>query len=142
MFRGKLRKPVTLTLTPEHHEKVSRNKRRLNCTRADLIGLLIEKYADQVTAQTRTYGRLIDAVEVLGGSLEFDAWNGPLGGTWWLTLGSKRLPLPSRRNADLDACYRASSGEQASRAIDDGLSEINPKGLAELLGQLAAQPDA
>ena len=48
LFRGKVRAPVSLTLTPGHHEKVNRNMRRLDLTRADFIGLLIEKYADRV----------------------------------------------------------------------------------------------
>lgn len=48
LFRGKIRAPVSITLTPEHHLKVQRNVRRLGLTRADLLGLLIEKYADVV----------------------------------------------------------------------------------------------
>lgn len=48
LFRGKVRAPVSITLTPEHHLKVRRAMRRLGLTRADLIGLLIEKYADTV----------------------------------------------------------------------------------------------
>jgi hypothetical protein len=48
LFRGKVRRPVSLTLTPDHHTKVKRNMRRLSLTRADLIGLLIDRYADVV----------------------------------------------------------------------------------------------
>jgi hypothetical protein len=48
LFRGKVRAPVTLTLTPDHHTKVNKNMRRLGLTRADLIGLLIERHADTV----------------------------------------------------------------------------------------------
>lgn len=48
LFRGKVRAPVSITLTPDHHSKVRRNMRRLGLTRADFIGLLIEKYADTV----------------------------------------------------------------------------------------------
>lgn len=48
LFRGKIRAPVSITLTPEHHYKVDRNMRRLGLTRSDLIGLLIEKFADSV----------------------------------------------------------------------------------------------
>ena len=44
---------MTLTLTPAHHLKVGKNKERLGITRADLIGLLIEKYADTVTLDER-----------------------------------------------------------------------------------------
>lgn len=49
LFRGKVRAPVSLTLTREHHRKVKAATRRLHLTRADVIGLLIEKYADTVT---------------------------------------------------------------------------------------------
>jgi len=48
LFRGKVRAPVSLTLTPEHHEKVRRATQRMNITRADLIALLIDRYADEV----------------------------------------------------------------------------------------------
>lgn len=48
LFRGKIRAPVSITLTPEHHYKADRNVRRLGLTRSDLIGLLIENYADVV----------------------------------------------------------------------------------------------
>lgn len=48
LFRGKVRKPVTLTLTKDHHRKVRMGTRRLGLTRADFIALLIEKYADIV----------------------------------------------------------------------------------------------
>lgn len=48
LFRGKVRKPVSVTLTPEHHLKIKKAQRRLGLTRSDLVGLLIEKYADTV----------------------------------------------------------------------------------------------
>lgn len=48
LFRHKIRRPVTLTLTAEHHRKVQAAMRRLGLTRADVIGLLIERYADVV----------------------------------------------------------------------------------------------
>lgn len=53
LFRGKVRAPVSITLIPEHHVKVNRNIKRLQAkrpdlTRADFMGLLIEKYADKV----------------------------------------------------------------------------------------------
>lgn len=48
LFRKKVRAPVSITLTREHHQKVRRNMRRLGLTRADFLGLLIEKYADRV----------------------------------------------------------------------------------------------
>ena len=49
LFRDKLRKPVvTITLTAAHHAKLRRAVRRLDLTRADVLGLLIETYADVV----------------------------------------------------------------------------------------------
>jgi hypothetical protein len=45
LFRGKVRAPVSLTLTPAHHAKIRRAMRRLGLSRADVIGLLIEKHA-------------------------------------------------------------------------------------------------
>ena len=70
LFSGKRRAPVSLTLTPAHHTKVRNATTRLDLTRADLIGLLIEKYADTLTtAIPDAYKELRDAVEVLGGTL-------------------------------------------------------------------------
>src|ERR1700683_1017149 len=90
LFHGKIRKPVTLTLTPAHHLKVRNNVQRLGITRADLIGLLIEKYADTVmTTSPDAYKRLRDAVEALGGTLEHRRPNEPRGGTWVLELSGK-----------------------------------------------------
>jgi len=48
LFRGKVRAPVSITLTPDHHAKVERATKRLFLTRSDLIGLLIDRYADTV----------------------------------------------------------------------------------------------
>ena len=48
LFRHKVRAPVSITLTREHHAKVRKSMKRLGLTRADLIGLLIEKHADTV----------------------------------------------------------------------------------------------
>jgi hypothetical protein len=48
LFRGKVRAPVSVTLTPHHHDKVNRNVKRLGITRSDFVGLLIEKFADAV----------------------------------------------------------------------------------------------
>lgn len=48
LFRRKVRKPVTLTLTMEHHVKVNRAMRRLKLSRADVIALLIDQFADTV----------------------------------------------------------------------------------------------
>ena len=48
LFRNKIRAPVTLTLTRDHHDKVNQAMKRLQLTRADVIALLIERYADIV----------------------------------------------------------------------------------------------
>jgi hypothetical protein len=48
LFRGKVRMPISVTLTPEHRDKAGKAAKRLGLSRADLIGLLIEKYADTV----------------------------------------------------------------------------------------------
>ena len=49
LFRNKLRQPVvTITLTKDHHAKVRRAMKRLGLTRADLLALLVETYADVV----------------------------------------------------------------------------------------------
>lgn len=48
LFRGKVRMPISVTLTPEHREKLQRAMKRLGISRADLVGLLVEKYADTV----------------------------------------------------------------------------------------------
>src|SRR6267378_4295851 len=87
LFRGKVLKPVSLTLTPGHHRKANRNKDRLDLSRADLIGLLIDKYAATVTtAYADAYKRLRGAVAVavLGGSFEHRKRNEPRGRTWVL----------------------------------------------------------
>lgn len=145
LFSGKLRKPVTLTLTPEHHRKVRTNVQRLGLTRADLIGLLIDKYANTVTKDYGdAYKSLRDAVEALGGTLEHKKRNEPRGGTWVLTLGRKRIRLPSeqaRRYPALDACYRLKDGVAVSRTWDDHTRDINPTGLAQLFAVLASSED-
>jgi hypothetical protein len=48
LFREKVRMPISVTLTKDHHAKVKRNMQRLGLTRADFIALLIEHYADTV----------------------------------------------------------------------------------------------
>ena len=52
LFRGKVRKPVSITLTPEHHAMVNAAMHRLGLSRADVIALLIEKYAPIVAPPT------------------------------------------------------------------------------------------
>ncbi len=49
LFRNKVRTPVSLTLTKEHHMKVGRAMKRLGLSRADLIALLVDRYADTVS---------------------------------------------------------------------------------------------
>jgi hypothetical protein len=53
LFRGKIRAPVTLTLTKAHHEMVKRAMKRLGLTRADLIALLIDRHADTIELPRR-----------------------------------------------------------------------------------------
>jgi hypothetical protein len=147
LFRGKLRKPVSLTLTPAHHRKVNKSVRLLGITRADLIGLLIEKYADQVTlaAAGGAYWRLREAVEALGGALIHQKLNEPRGGTWVLTLGDKRLEIrseQSKRYPLLDACYHLKHGVTVSRTWDDHTDLIDPEGLARLFASLSSRGDA
>lgn len=48
LFRKKIRKPVTLTLTEDHHTKVNSAMKRVELTRADTIGVLIELYAPKL----------------------------------------------------------------------------------------------
>ena len=59
LFRYKVREPVSLTLTKAHHEKVKLGMERLGITRADFIGLLIERYAEQVQLTTQEKARLV-----------------------------------------------------------------------------------
>jgi hypothetical protein len=51
LFRNKVRAPVSVTLTEEHHAKVNKAMRRLGLSRSDLFALLVEKYADVVTVK-------------------------------------------------------------------------------------------
>ena len=48
LFRRKVRKPVTLTLTRKHHGKLKAAMERLDLSRSDVIGLLIDLHADGV----------------------------------------------------------------------------------------------
>jgi hypothetical protein len=50
-FRGKVRAPVSITLTSHHHTKVDRNMKRLGLTRSDFIALLIDRYGDHVSLE-------------------------------------------------------------------------------------------
>ena len=51
MFRRKIRAPVSITLTQEHHQRVDAAAERLDLTRSDFIGLLIHLYGDAVEPQ-------------------------------------------------------------------------------------------
>jgi hypothetical protein len=48
LFRRKVRKPVTLTLTRKHHAKLKAAMERLDLSRSDVIGLLIDVHADSL----------------------------------------------------------------------------------------------
>ena len=50
-FRGKVRAPVSITLTENHHSKVNRNMKRLGLSRSDFLALLVERYADPVSLE-------------------------------------------------------------------------------------------
>ncbi len=140
VFHAKVRKPVSLTLTPAHHAKVNKNMARLGLTRADFIGLLIERHADTVSS-AGAYDRLKQAVQALGGTLAYSANNGPIGGRWILSLGGKVLPIPTRHPALLDACFQLQDSVAASRAREGELGVVDPAGLAKLFTELASQPD-
>lgn len=54
LFRGKLRgKPLSVTLTPRHWRMLDDAAERLVLTRADVVALLIHKYAASVTIPAR-----------------------------------------------------------------------------------------
>jgi hypothetical protein len=132
LFPGKIRKPVTLTLTPRHHQKVTTNKERLGITRSDLVGLLVERYADSVERPTDEYQKLVDAIEALGGTLKYEAWHGPRGGRWLLKLSGKEFAFASKRPDALEGCYLLKNGAESGPA-----SEINVAGLRDLLTTLS-----
>ena len=48
LFRHKLRQPVTMTLTPRHHTMIKRAMKRTGLTRADVVALLIERFANDL----------------------------------------------------------------------------------------------
>ncbi len=108
--------------------------------------MLIEKHADTVTTEfPSAYKRLRDAVAVLGGTLEHQKPNEPRGGTWVLTLGDKRLKIPSEqamRYPALDACYRLKDGIAISQTWKDHVNVIDPGGLAELFRLLASSEES
>ena len=141
LFHRKIRRPVTLTLNAAHHRKVKAATERLDLTRADLIALLIDKYADNVTTDyPAAYTRLRDAVAALGGSLIHVRRGESRGGTWVLTLGDKcykMLSEQSQRYPDLDACYRLKDGVERTGTWEDYSDDIDPAGVARLFARLA-----
>jgi hypothetical protein len=46
LFRGKVRQPVSVTLTKRHHAKLKAAMERLALSRSDVIGLLIDVHSD------------------------------------------------------------------------------------------------
>jgi hypothetical protein len=46
LFRRKVRQPISVTLTKRHHAKLKAAMQRLNLSRSDVIGLLIDVHAD------------------------------------------------------------------------------------------------
>ena len=44
-FRGKVRAPVSITLTDKHHSQVNQNRNRLGLSRSDFMALLVERNA-------------------------------------------------------------------------------------------------
>jgi c-di-GMP-related signal transduction protein len=52
LFRNKIRKPVSITLTPEHHKIVDAGIKRLSITRADFIALLINEFGRTIEIPT------------------------------------------------------------------------------------------
>lgn len=144
LFRGKLRKPVSVTLTPEHHRKVATAMRRLHLTRSDLVALLIDKHADTVTKEyPDAYGRLRQMAEALGGTLTHVKRREPRGGTWVFALGGNELRVPSiqsKRYPPLDACFKLKDGVALSQSWHDHTSEIDASGLAQLFHLLASSP--
>ena len=53
LFRGKVRKTASITLTPQHHTLVEEGMMRTGLTRSDFIGLLVELYAERATVPQR-----------------------------------------------------------------------------------------
>lgn len=48
LFRDKIVTPISWTATKEVHDKMNLNMKRLDLSRADLLGLLVMRYADVV----------------------------------------------------------------------------------------------
>jgi hypothetical protein len=144
LFRGKLRKDASVTLTAQHQRKVAKAMERLGLKLADVIALLIDRHAETVTRDDPdTYGPLRQMVASLGGSLTHVKRDEPRGGTWVLTLGENELRIPSiraKRYPPLDACFRLKPGVTVPRSRQDHTHEIDPAGLAKLFSLLASSP--
>lgn len=48
LFRNKIRQPVSITLTRRHHQKLASAMSRLNLSRSDVVGLLVDVHADSL----------------------------------------------------------------------------------------------
>ncbi len=46
LFRGKVRQPLSITLTRRHGAKLKAAMRRLDLSRSDVVGLCLDLYAD------------------------------------------------------------------------------------------------
>ena len=48
LFRRKVRQPISVTLTRRHHRKLREAMARLELSRSDVVGLLIDVHADSL----------------------------------------------------------------------------------------------
>jgi hypothetical protein len=48
LFRKKVRAPVSITLTRDHHRRLNAAMARLGLTRADVLALLVDRYVDDL----------------------------------------------------------------------------------------------
>ena len=137
LFRGKVRAPVSITLTPAHHRWVARATRRLTISRSDLIGLLIDKHARTVEkAYPDAYRELVHIVEAMGGTLRHQKAKQPRGGSWILKVAGRCRTFPSQQAETypaLDACYKLKPEIVPTGTWNDQGREIDLLGLAELL---------
>lgn len=136
MFRGKVRAPVSITLTPAHHRWVAKAAKRLTISRSDLIGLLIDKHARTVKrTYPDAYRELVHVVEAMGGTLTHQRAEQPRGGSWILTVAGRCRTFPSQQAEAypaLDACYELKPGIVPSGTWNDQSRQLNLSGLAEL----------
>lgn len=137
MFRGKVRTPVSITLTPAHHRWVSRATKRLTISRSDLIGLLIDKHARTVeTTYPDAYRELVRIVEAMGGTLRHQKAMQPRGGSWILKVAGRCRTFPSQQAETypaLDACYKLKPGIVPTGTWNDQSRQLDLSGVARLL---------